>query len=226
MLVMLDLDNTLLDRQAAVAAWIEEFTSEQALPLGAPDWILARDRDGYADRTTFFEAIRMKFGLDPPIDTLLAAYQKRVVELSGLTPGAQQCLRLLRSAGYRLAIVSNGSSAQQHAKIEALGLRSLVDAVIVSGDLGVHKPDARAFQAAAASTSSTLEGAWMVGDSPVHDIIGGHRCGARTAWLHRGRSWTETEVQPTATIASLEELVPVILAAGTMDGPRSEAVSR
>jgi len=52
MLVMIDLDNTLLDRHAAVVAWTAEFAGEHSLPAGSADWILERDQDGYADRRT------------------------------------------------------------------------------------------------------------------------------------------------------------------------------
>ena len=212
MLVMLDLDNTLLDRQAAVAAWTTEFATERALPPGAAEWMMTQDQDGYADRRTVFEMIREKFNLDSSVDSLLADYRKRVIELSALTPGAKQCLELLREAGYLTAIVTNGSSGQQHGKIDALGLRNLVEAVVVSGDLGIKKPDARVFQAAADATGSRLVGSWMVGDSPTHDIVGGSLCGAKTAWLNRGRNWIETAAEPTVTISSLTDLVPAIIA--------------
>jgi len=212
MLVMLDLDNTLLDRHAAVAAWATEFASERALKPGAAEWMMTQDQDGYADRRTVFETIREEFNLEPSIESLLADYRRRVIELSALTPGATQCLGLLRAAGYLTAIVSNGSSGQQHSKIDALGLRGLVDAVVVSGDLGIKKPDARVFQAAATATGSRLVGSWMVGDSPTHDIVGGSLCGTKTAWLNRGRSWIESAAEPTINISSLTELVPAIMA--------------
>ena len=119
MLVMVDLDNTLLDRHAAVAAWIDEFVLERGLPSGAAEWIMTQDRDGYADRRVVFDMIRDKFKLGSSVDSLLVAYRQRVIELSALTPGATQCLARLRTAGYQIAIVSNGSSGQQHGKIDA-----------------------------------------------------------------------------------------------------------
>lgn len=212
MLVMLDLDNTLLDRHAAVTAWTTEFALERSLPPDAVEWMMTQDQDGYADRRTVFEMIRERFNLEPSVGSLLADYRQRVIELSALTPGATQCLELLRTTGHLTAIVTNGSSGQQHGKIDALGLRGLVDAVVVSGDLGIKKPDARVFQAAATATGSKLVGSWMVGDSPTHDIVGGSLCGAKTAWLNRRRSWIETAAEPTITISSLTELVPAIVA--------------
>jgi FMN phosphatase YigB (HAD superfamily) len=101
--------------------------------------------------------------------------------------------------------VSNGASSQQHAKIDALGFRALVDVVVVSDDLGIAKPDPEIFHYAARQAGSTLSDAWMIGDSPVHDIVGAHGVGANTAWIHRGRTWTYESVLPTVTLASVAE---------------------
>ncbi|MDH3705941.1 MAG: HAD family hydrolase [Acidimicrobiia bacterium] len=210
MLVMLDLDNTLSDRAAAVGTWVDEFVVDRGLPDRERAWILDRDQDGYSDRRDVFEAIIDRYALADPIDDLLTAYQRRVIELSTPTPGATSCLQDLRAAGHVLAIVSNGSSIQQHGKIDALGLRDLVDAVIISGDLDIKKPDPRIFEAASSAAGLPLGQAWMVGDSPLHDVVGADRCEAKTAWLNRGRTWTDPTTEPTVTIGSLAELLPAI----------------
>lgn len=207
---MLDLDNTLADREGAVRAWIDEFRTEWGLPVEAGEWMLEADADGYAERKGVFESIRSRFGLDAPVDELLADYRRRVVELTAPTAGAVECLHLLRARGWITAIVSNGTGGQQSAKIDALSLRPLVDAVCISGDLGVEKPDAAIFEEAATRTGSTLDDAWMVGDSPHHDIEGAARLGLRTAWLRRRREWPAGPVTPTATIDSLGQLVSAI----------------
>lgn len=207
---MIDLDNTLADRQGAVGEWAREFCQRRGLPETASDWILEQDRDGYADRATVFELIRSRFGLGDGVDALLAAYRERVVELMAPTPGAMACLAALERAGHVVVIVSNGSSDQQHAKIDALGLRSAVHSVVVSGDIGCEKPDRRIFEAAAAGSGTALPGAWMVGDSPSHDIVGGARLGLSTAWLHRGRPWEQADWAPTVTLDSLADLPAAI----------------
>lgn len=51
----------------------------------------------------------------------------------------------LRSAGYRTAILTNGTDTVA-AEIEALGLTSHFDRIFNSADIGFAKPDARAFQ--------------------------------------------------------------------------------
>lgn len=210
MLVMIDLDNTLVDRAGAVAAWVGEFCSAWSLPADAADWILDLDNDGYADRRTVFQTIGERFGLEPSTEQLLIDYRRRVIELTGLAPGATECLHDMRSRGWQIVIVSNGSTGQQHGKVDSLGLRSMVDAVCVSQDLGVHKPDALIFEAAASMAGVDLDGAWMVGDSPRHDIIGAAGLGLDTAWVRRDRVWDEAAQPPTVTVDSLLQLVESI----------------
>ena len=210
MLVMLDLDNTLADREGAVSAWIREFSKENALPPDAVAWFLDADQDGYAARRSVFDTFQQRYELAGNLDELLAVYQRRVVELVELCNGAIAGLSALRVMGAKLAIVTNGSAGQQHAKIDRLGLRPLVDAVCVSGEVGVSKPDPRMFELAAERCGCELRGSWMVGDSALHDVVGGQQVGANTAWLHRGRTWPASSPSPTAVIASLAELVAVI----------------
>ena len=170
MLVLFDLDNTLADRSGAVADWIDEFCATEGLGVEDAAWILELDDDGYRDRVDAFTQLRARFSLTDPVETLVGEYRQRIVQLARPVPEATNCLAQLRSAGHALAIVTNGSSGQQHAKIDTLGFRELVDAVIVSGDLGIKKPDPRIFELAAEQTGCRLDDAWMVGDSALHDL--------------------------------------------------------
>jgi putative hydrolase of the HAD superfamily len=207
---MIDLDNTLVDRAGAVDAWAGAFSALHELPADAARWIVETDNDGYSDRRVVFQAIRGRFGLDDSIEDLLVSYRRRVVELARLCAGANECLTALRSAGWSIVIVTNGSTGQQNSKIEALGLRDLVDGVCISEELGITKPDERIFRAAAALVDEQLEHAWMVGDSPLLDIVGAARLGVRTAWIRRGRTWSSELAKPDAVLDSLVDLAGVI----------------
>lgn len=207
---MFDLDNTIADREGAVAAWLDEFSLEHQLSSEVRDWILDLDNDGYSDRLEVFGEIRERLNLNRPLDQLLAEYQERVVQLTGPTPGAIDCLQQMRRRRWTLALVTNGSSGQQQGKIDALGIRDLFDVICVSGELGVKKPSPEIFEAAAERIGESAAGAWMVGDSPLNDVEGGRRLGMNTAWVVRGRSWPEDLPPPTVAVASLTDLVEAI----------------
>lgn len=187
---MIDLDNTLADRHAAVDAWLQAFSATHQLDAPTRAWIASLDEDGYASRFDVFDQIRSRLELRTPTAQLVADYRQRVVAHTHETPGASRCLKRLRSAGHRLAIVSNGAGSQQRAKIAHLGFGPLVDAVIISGDIGIKKPDPEIFHLAAQRAGASLDDACMIGDSPMHDIEGGYAVGVTTIWLRRSRTWS------------------------------------
>ena len=213
--VLLDLDNTLSDRELTFQRWAREFCAARQLPAGTADWIITRDEDGYADRLVVFRAIREHCGLTDSAGELVSGYRKRALDFVVPTKGAIETLVTLRDVGHKTVILTNGGSAMQHAKMDALGLRSIVDAVVVSGDLGFGKPDPRVFHVAADAVGAPIVGAWMVGDSPANDITGAARVGMWTAWMSRGRTWKDTGVAPTIALDTLRDLVPRMQAGRT-----------
>jgi len=74
----------------------------------------------------------------------------------------------------------------------------LIDAWTISEAVGVKKPDARLFEIAAASVGRSLDGAWVIGDSPAADIGGAVGLGLDSVWIRRGRRWLEEDFTPTA----------------------------
>lgn len=84
-----------------------------------------------------------------------------------------QMLRQLRK-NYLLSIITNGPSASQWEKIQKLNLNmtknSLFDCILVSGDLGIEKPDVRIFHAACNYLNIAPHNAVMIGDKLETDI--------------------------------------------------------
>jgi putative hydrolase of the HAD superfamily len=88
-------------------------------------------------------------------------------------PGAIPLLKHLRSR-VRIAVVTNNVVAEQRDKLVCCGLDSLVDALVVSEEVGVAKPEAAIFKAALNRVKCCAEEAVMVGDSWEVDILGAH----------------------------------------------------
>ncbi|WP_157677125.1 HAD family hydrolase [Auraticoccus monumenti] len=189
--IYLDLDNTLINRGAAFGSWVEHFCLEHQLSEQARTWWLDEDRDGYRNRLDLAQAATEQWGLTSTPEVLALAMQRGLVDHLVLEPGVEDGLQALRAAGFLLAIVTNGGAQQQRAKVRKLGLDHLVDAVAISGEVGVAKPDREIFVHAAALLNRDLGTGWMVGDSLVHDIKGGRRAGLRTIWVSGGRTQSE-----------------------------------
>jgi putative hydrolase of the HAD superfamily len=103
-------------------------------------------------------------------EALLAAVRFRAY------PEVPRTLARLRAAGSRLAIVSNWDISL-HDVLERTALRSLVDAVVISAEEGVAKPDPAIFRAALARLGADGGAGLHVGDSLEADVAGARAAG-------------------------------------------------
>lgn len=84
---------------------------------------------------------------------------------------------------YKLAILSNGDSIQQHSKIDTNDLPKHFDEVLVTGDIGIHKPDKRVFEMLADRLNVKCEECVFIGDVFSSDIIGAIRANMIPVWI-------------------------------------------
>jgi putative hydrolase of the HAD superfamily len=124
---------------------------------------------------------------------------------------AVELLRELNQAGVRTALLTNGPSAMQRRKIDVLGLEPQLNAIGISGELGVAKPDPRAFAATLELISCVPDDAVMVGDHLDWDVRGALAAGMRGAVWVAGDD--EREPPPGAVRVSRLGQVPAALAA-------------
>lgn len=105
---------------------------------------------------------------------------------------------------HRLALVTNGAACLQRDKLERSGLAAYFDAVVVSGDLGIGKPDPAVFRHALSLVGSDTTDAVMIGDTVERDIDGALALGLRAVWINRfGRQRPREDL---VEIRSLDEL--------------------
>jgi HAD superfamily hydrolase (TIGR01509 family) len=196
-LLLLDLDNTLIDREGAFLAWAQARAREWA--PSDPDavaYFVEQDADGVRARDAFFAGLAARFSVQRSIDSLIADYRRELrAALAPVRTDVIQRLCALRADGWKIAVVTNGDADVQADKVDRLGIAPLLDACCISGAIGVRKPDARIFQIAAARCGTPLSNAWMIGDGEA-DIVGAHRADIHSIWLHRGRTWRRSDVRP------------------------------
>jgi putative hydrolase of the HAD superfamily len=121
-------------------------------------------------------------------------------------PDVLDTLALLRKT-MRLGLITNGLSCLQREKIEGAGIASWFDAIVISGDLGIGKPDARIFRAVLERLATTPSQTTMVGNSVKVDIGGAQAAGMRAILLDRGDPHGKDDsITPDAVIHSLTEL--------------------
>jgi putative hydrolase of the HAD superfamily len=213
-LLLLDLDNTLLDRAGSFRAWAEGYLAYIGAPAEDLDWLLSVDADGLTDRWDLADAIRERYLLRTPSIDLVDTLREGVLEGLRLDPLVACALRIADDAGWVPVIVTNGTTFQQDAKIRRTGLDRFVADWVISEEVGVSKPNPRIFELAARRVHMRLNGGWVVGDSPEADIGGAAAVGLPSVWLHRGRSWVEPRFAPTRSADGLIPAVAAVLHGG------------
>jgi len=214
-LLLLDLDNTVADRVAAFEHWMAyKLAAWAPTDPSARSFLIREDEDGFRPRRDFLATAADRFQLDESGDALLSEYGR--LTLCGFPPMSDEVrerLTSMRRVGWKVGLVTNGESGVQEATARRIGLMALLDACVVSGAVGVRKPDPQLLALAAEHCGEPLDGAWMVGDGDV-DVLGAAHAGINSIWLTRGRAWSRTDVRPTAMADTLTEALERLAHAG------------
>ena len=210
-----DLDGTLIDLRGPWLRCVEGFMMSR-LRVFSPGTRgrLLRDlrNEGYDGR--FLErrlVARIISDTHPDVGlSQLAIEAELAARLPGCIEPDPAVVRMLGelSGRYKTAIVSNGSRRVQRAKIERAGLKGAVGRVLISGELGVRKPDSAIFRLALDWAGVAAGEALIVGNHPYEDIRGGQRAGLWTCAV--GAGYQERWPQPDFRIDRILDLPGVL----------------
>lgn len=193
--VVFDLDGTLFDHAGASASAVERFFRDLGVELTAPllaAWSRTERREfdrwrrGEIDfvdqRRARLAAVLPVAGLEAPrdpraADALFDRYLAEYRSTWRSFDGSRALVEGLRASGYRVGLLTNGTEEQQRDKLTVTGLARCFDAGCTSERIGVAKPDARAFTAAAAELGVEVSSCLFVGDDPLVDVAGARAAG-------------------------------------------------
>ena len=131
---------------------------------GRPFWrAVVAQATGCAD-PDYFEAVYAAFG----------------APAWSLAPGALAALDVLRAGGIAVGVVSNWDTRLRPI-LASLGVLERIDVAVISGELGVEKPDPRIFHAACRALSVSPAQSAHLGDSRRADVEGARAAGL-LAW--------------------------------------------
>lgn len=148
---------------------------------GSPDLV---GEAWWDDRFRCFSAAYQSFGVSAG-EAAAAARRAREIILSPqsyqVRPDASAVLAVCAYKGYKNYLLSNNYPELEQV-LEGLYLRQFFSGCVVSGCLGVNKPEEKLFRLAE-QTAQFPSLVWMVGDNPEADIKGAKRAGWKTALL-------------------------------------------
>ena len=229
--VSFDLDGTLLDGSAtrrAIARTCDLIAARQGLDAARlaetnrevwhaywPDvedsWTLGRMDGGAVTREAWRRTLRACGRDDEALAEFAAeSHLRQAREAMRVFDDAAELLAFLKPR-LPLALVTNGASDTQRAVLDSLGIGHYFRAVVISGEVGVAKPDPSIFSITAERLGVDPNRVWHVGDTVGTDVAGARAAGCTAVWLNRDGVRREKE-DPEADYAlrSLRE-VPALL---------------
>jgi putative hydrolase of the HAD superfamily len=201
--VFLDLDNTLVDRDGAFERWLRQYTSDAAMIAA----LTAADAGGARPRREFASELCARLGFLGDPDALAEGFPVALAAFVEPEPGVREALEHIH-ARCRIAVVSNGSSVGQRAKLARLGLDGVIDHVFISAELGLAKPDPELFRHVLQWAEADAADCAFVGDDPYLDLAPAAALGMITIWRERA-SWPAELAAPAFVIRTIPELVEV-----------------
>jgi len=155
------------------------------------------------------------FGGDSALlDRVADLYTRGRLEAARLFPGAAEALEALGET-YRIGLITEGEGAAQRAQLERLGIAGCFDSVVISHEVGLHKPGIALYNYALGCADLSPSEAVMVGDRVDWDLIPAATVGMGTVLFTQGNIYLglrdELDFEPDWTAGDYAELIGILL---------------
>ncbi len=222
--LLFDLDHTLLDSDASeIAAYAHTMSMielpdpddhfQRYLRINHAMWAAVERGEMQPSEVRFrrFEQFVDEVGISADPVAMADAFVWGLGAFGELYDGARQVLDQF-AGRVRLAMITNGLSEVQRARIERLDLAGYFDAVVISSEVGVTKPRPQIFDIAFEQLGQPdRQTSLMIGDSLTSDIRGGSDYEIATCWFNWRGAPADPDLTITHVITDLEQLVEIVL---------------
>jgi phosphoglycolate phosphatase len=214
--VLLDLDGTLLDTAPDLAAAANAMLAE--LGLGPLPARVVRDFIGRGIPHLVERCLQAAgqplpcARLESALASFGAHYQRFNGRASAAFPGVPDALERMRTAGLRLACVTNKAAAFTAPLLEKSGLAPFFDAVVTADQVGTRKPHPGPFLHACRQLDVAPAAAAVIGDS-ANDAEAARAAGCRVLLVSYGYSEGRDvrSFDSDGVVATLEEAADLLL---------------
>jgi len=221
--LLFDLDHTLFDSDASeIAAYAHAMATvglpdpddhfDRYLRINNSMWAAVERGELQPSEVRFqrFEQFADEIGTSADPAAMADAFVWGLGAFGELYDVARQMLDQL-TGRTRIAMVTNGLSEVQRARIERLDLDRYFDAVVISSEVGVTKPRPEIFDVTFELLGQpTKRSALMIGDSLTSDIRGGSDYEIATCWFNWRGEPKPNDLTITHEISDLSELVEIV----------------
>jgi HAD superfamily hydrolase (TIGR01549 family) len=123
-----------------------------------------------------------------------------------------ELIRVIKSKGILIGIITNGPVAHQFNKIHSLGLTSHVSSghIFISDAVGVAKPNKQIFQHVAQKVNMNQSEMVYIGDSWPNDVVAPIEAGWKAIWFNHRKRLPGTNHKPLAEIDHLLSIIDIV----------------
>lgn len=132
------------------------------------------------------EELLKELGREGEKERILEVYRSHMPDIH-LYEGVTNLINYLKDKRIKVGIITDGRPEGQHNKLDALGLDTLVDDVIVTDELGgtqFRKPCDIAFRIMATKWRVNPSDVVYVGDNPIKDFQAPQQLGMKSLWFN------------------------------------------
>ncbi|MEM7098712.1 MAG: HAD family hydrolase [Pseudomonadota bacterium] len=186
---LFDLDGTLYDRDALLVELAADqyiCFKEQLPPMTEAEFcrrLIELDAHGYVVKPQVYAQLAKEWGLRTQLrDQLIEHFYAHYNNFIELPEDTLLTLEQLLDRNKKLGLVTNGQTAVQRRKIDALGLDKYFEAIVISESIGIKKPNQQIFEHTLKQLTILPDLAVFVGDHPENDIAGALNAGLDAIW--------------------------------------------
>ncbi|MEH7344969.1 HAD family hydrolase [Bacillus sp. JJ1532] len=214
--MLFDLDDTLLNRDEAVDKMFLIILEKcyEDVKHSVKNEMLKKFKEydkrnyGYSDKTkvleSFFNEFPPKYRL--PRNYIQDFWNNNFPQCFSINQNTINIVNAIKIQA-KVAIITNGSTQRQKAKIINTNLNSCFDIIIISEEVGFSKPDKRIFELALNKLNVEPEAAFLVGDDIEKDIGGCQNANIKGIWFNPHMIKNDTEIKPYAEINTFDRLL-------------------
>lgn len=224
---LFDLDGTLLDRDTAIRRFaVDQYARlfSGKTPVPAERFIqlfVDVDQHGYVPKDRLYTTICAECNVTGlTVEELRQDFDLHFSRYYMPMPHLREMLDQLHRHGILLGIITNGRETMQMEKIRSLGIEDDFRTIVISGAVGMRKPEPAIFHFALEVLAVEAQDCVFVGDSPTADIRGAAAVGLHTIWI-RVPYWPAANIGETP-IDDLAEIPRILQSYGTADRSLTE----
>ncbi len=185
--VLFDLDATLLDNHASFSATYDAYCARYPSVFDREDvasrrrlaMLYYRPKD--RQEADYLQVVHeRKWKEAPDFRVFMKQWMDTYASCAVLFPSSMEILQFLKARGIAVGLVSNGECAFQRAKLHSSGLDRILEAIVISGEVGIAKPDPKIFRIALEQLRADPRETLFVGNNPWTDIAGATDAGMDT----------------------------------------------